>query len=383
MSFGQTLRHAREAKNLTPSQVAAQTRILVQIVSDMEKEDFHRIPAPIYGRGFVRLIASCLDLDPAPLVEEFMEIYEGRRSPFTPSPVPPRVPGTLQPPPIPTPPPPSPEPIPEAPPIVTQFPFAPDPAPMPTPAANPIPEPIAESMPASVPEPMPTSMSEPEPAPMPTPAPEPAPTSAVPTSSEPKPPAQPNANLSGLDLFDQANGAMNGSKAPEVPIFTPPPPRRPEPYIRDNGESPFLPPSFGPSSPSTMERFRDGATGFFGGIANHIESIPRSTWRICMLGIAALAIIALIAFACIKLYQATARMPTPDPVAQVPAPSAPATPAKPVASTKPPAATPAKPTTNAKPGANATKPAAATKPTAQNPGTLSSTGQKIPSLYVD
>ena len=35
MSFGQTLRNAREAKGLTEAQVAAQTRILVQIRSDM------------------------------------------------------------------------------------------------------------------------------------------------------------------------------------------------------------------------------------------------------------------------------------------------------------------------------------------------------------
>ena len=47
MSFGQTLRAAREAKGLTLSKVAHDTRILVQIVADMENEDFHRIPAAI------------------------------------------------------------------------------------------------------------------------------------------------------------------------------------------------------------------------------------------------------------------------------------------------------------------------------------------------
>ena len=84
MSFGQTLRNAREAKGLTESQVASQTRILVQIISDMEKEDFHRIPAPIYGHGFVRLFAECVGLDPAPLIQEFMEILEGPRLPRLP-----------------------------------------------------------------------------------------------------------------------------------------------------------------------------------------------------------------------------------------------------------------------------------------------------------
>ena len=80
-SFGETLRNAREAKGLSCSQVAAQTHMLVQIVEEMEREDFHRIPAPIYGRGFVRLFADCVGLDPVPLGREFMDIYEGRRAP--------------------------------------------------------------------------------------------------------------------------------------------------------------------------------------------------------------------------------------------------------------------------------------------------------------
>lgn len=80
-SLGHTLRQAREAKGLTTSKVAAETRILVQIIDDIENEDFHRIAAPIYGRGFVRLFAECVGLDPQPLIREFMDLYEGRRAP--------------------------------------------------------------------------------------------------------------------------------------------------------------------------------------------------------------------------------------------------------------------------------------------------------------
>ena len=92
--FGETLRTAREAKGLTTSQVAEKTRILVQIIDAMEKEDFSRIKAAIYGRGFVKLICECLGIDPKPLVAEFMDIYEGRRPPvaadvFQPMPPPP------------------------------------------------------------------------------------------------------------------------------------------------------------------------------------------------------------------------------------------------------------------------------------------------------
>ena len=80
-TFGQILRDAREARGLSTSQVAAKTHILVQIIEGMEKEDFHRIPAAIYGRGFVKSYAACVGLDPQPLLREFMDIYEGRRAP--------------------------------------------------------------------------------------------------------------------------------------------------------------------------------------------------------------------------------------------------------------------------------------------------------------
>ena len=80
MHFGETLKKARESRGLTHSQVAEETHMLVQIVQDMENEDFHRIPAPIYGRGFVRLFAECVGLDPRPLVVEFNEIFESGRN---------------------------------------------------------------------------------------------------------------------------------------------------------------------------------------------------------------------------------------------------------------------------------------------------------------
>ena len=75
MQFGETLRKAREAKGLSHSQVAEETHMLVQIVQDMENEDFRRIPAAVYGRGFVRLFAECVGLDPRPLLLEFNSLY--------------------------------------------------------------------------------------------------------------------------------------------------------------------------------------------------------------------------------------------------------------------------------------------------------------------
>lgn len=75
MSLGNTLRAAREACGFTTSELAARTHMLVQIVEGLENEDFRRIPAPIYGRGFIKLFCEAVNIDPAPLQKEFMELF--------------------------------------------------------------------------------------------------------------------------------------------------------------------------------------------------------------------------------------------------------------------------------------------------------------------
>jgi len=75
MALGEKLRNARLNAKLTTAQVAASTRMKVQIVEDIEREDFKRIAAPIYGKGFIRLFAEMVGLDPVPLVEEYMSRF--------------------------------------------------------------------------------------------------------------------------------------------------------------------------------------------------------------------------------------------------------------------------------------------------------------------
>lgn len=79
IEFGKTLRQAREAKGLSIAQIADSTHLMSQIVEGLENEDFSRIVAPIYGRGFVRLYCEAVGLDPKELIAEFMEIYNGNR----------------------------------------------------------------------------------------------------------------------------------------------------------------------------------------------------------------------------------------------------------------------------------------------------------------
>ncbi len=73
MAIGPRLREARQNKQLTTSQVAEMTRMKVQIVDDLENDDFHRIAATIYGKGFIKLFAECVDVDPTPLIDDYMQ----------------------------------------------------------------------------------------------------------------------------------------------------------------------------------------------------------------------------------------------------------------------------------------------------------------------
>ena len=77
IEFGKSLRTAREAKGLTIAQIAESTHIAPTTINELETEDFSRIAAPIYGRGFVKLYCEAVGLDSKAYVAEFMDIYNG------------------------------------------------------------------------------------------------------------------------------------------------------------------------------------------------------------------------------------------------------------------------------------------------------------------
>ena len=349
-SFGETLRAAREAKGLSCSQVAAQTHMLVQIVEEMEREDFHRIPAPIYGRGFVRLFADCVGLDPVPLVREFMEIYEGRRAPTVSirevptAPVPPPVQPTWQ-----TPQDPQPEPEPFVPPAPEPEPFVP-----PTPE----PEPFEPT-----PEPEPIVPPTPEPAPVPTyqPRPEPA------VQPDPEPVQKPPQVVRGLELFEQT---PDRSFTDDMPLFAQPqePVQRPEPPQIDP-DSPFLP-AYDDGEASAADRFKKGLSEVSSRILKKVRDIPRRVWRTTALLLCAVLAIVFIVWSIGKLYKATSIPTETQPAAVLPTPAGQTADANaetaPKSQSKP---NQAKPTSKAEPPAKPTK--------------LISTGQNVPNLIRD
>jgi cytoskeletal protein RodZ len=81
MALGKILQDARLRRKMTTSQVGAATRIKIQTVEAIEREDFSHVTAPVYGKGFLRLFAECVGVDPKPLIDEYMENYAPRKKP--------------------------------------------------------------------------------------------------------------------------------------------------------------------------------------------------------------------------------------------------------------------------------------------------------------
>ncbi len=70
-SIGRQLKAAREAKQMTISEVAFHLKTKTSVVEALEKEEFHQLAAPIYVRGFLRKYAELVGLSPNELVDIF------------------------------------------------------------------------------------------------------------------------------------------------------------------------------------------------------------------------------------------------------------------------------------------------------------------------
>lgn len=324
--FGKTLRDAREAKGISISQIAEATHMLSSIVQDLENEDFTRIVAPIYGRGFVKLYCEVVGLDPKPLVAEFMEIYNGNRMPSI------RERTTAAP---------------------AEPPHAPEPSPEPPPIANPIPAPTV------IPTPEPSPVVAPPPVAPASPEPEPLsrfhPSAPTETVTAPVPPM------------------------PDIgPLFNPEPP---QPFARPSapqpipaGPTPAMPEDSADADPQpvkrTLSRYASPLNEPHSAPIRlpHV-SIPPQVWRIAVLAIVVLAILFGLGIGVRALYRVTTDQN------QVP-PAGIAVPGEDTTSDQSPQPEPAP----------AAKPAPKTPaPTADGkaPASAPRQPQKIPSLYID
>ena len=75
-TIGQRLSARRQEKGVSVSEAAEATRILSKYISAMEADDFSVLSAPVYVKSFIRLYAKYLELEAAPLVEDYQREYE-------------------------------------------------------------------------------------------------------------------------------------------------------------------------------------------------------------------------------------------------------------------------------------------------------------------
>lgn len=71
--FGAYLRKRREEKGLTLQDVAERTKIQLRYLEAIEAGDFHSLPGPAYVRGFLRLYAIAVGMDPERVVQAFAQ----------------------------------------------------------------------------------------------------------------------------------------------------------------------------------------------------------------------------------------------------------------------------------------------------------------------
>jgi transcriptional regulator with XRE-family HTH domain len=73
-SVGEILRHAREDQKLTLEQVARDIHIRTRFLEALEATDLQALPSLAQSRGFLRLYAEHLGLDPRPLLETWQPL---------------------------------------------------------------------------------------------------------------------------------------------------------------------------------------------------------------------------------------------------------------------------------------------------------------------
>ncbi len=70
--FGASLRQAREKAGVTLRQIAGATKISIQALEAIERNDASRLPGGIFSRAFVRAYAREVGLDPEEMVRRFV-----------------------------------------------------------------------------------------------------------------------------------------------------------------------------------------------------------------------------------------------------------------------------------------------------------------------
>lgn len=76
MEIGAALREARQRKGRTLRQVSSVTKIAVEILEKIERNQFDALPGGLFRRGYLRAFATEVGLDPEAVVAAYREQYE-------------------------------------------------------------------------------------------------------------------------------------------------------------------------------------------------------------------------------------------------------------------------------------------------------------------
>src|SRR4051794_33904910 len=74
-SFGPMLRAARERRGVSLSQIAAETKLAVELWADLEDNNLSRWPRQIYARSYIRDYALRVGMDADEIVNDFCRLF--------------------------------------------------------------------------------------------------------------------------------------------------------------------------------------------------------------------------------------------------------------------------------------------------------------------
>jgi hypothetical protein len=76
---GRYLKSAREGRSMSLEQVSEETKIAVRYLEAIEANEVDRLPAAVFVRGYLREIASVLEIEEGALLEGYMALYAQQR----------------------------------------------------------------------------------------------------------------------------------------------------------------------------------------------------------------------------------------------------------------------------------------------------------------
>ncbi len=79
LSFGELLQRERRLRGLTLRDAAQVTKVSVRYLEALEHNDFETLPGGAYNKGFLRVYAQFIGLDPEEMVNHYLyEISQGQ-----------------------------------------------------------------------------------------------------------------------------------------------------------------------------------------------------------------------------------------------------------------------------------------------------------------